>query len=80
MSRRRAAEPVAGGEPVADGTRVGGLASGRVRKCCGHRKVWARLRRERGVYTSRKRVLRLTREAGLLGPHGAGAQARRAAA
>jgi hypothetical protein len=30
----------------------------------GHRKVWARLRRERGVGTSRKRVLRLTREAG----------------
>jgi putative transposase len=34
----------------------------------GHRKVWARLRRERGVLTSRKRVLRLTREAGLLAP------------
>jgi hypothetical protein len=34
----------------------------------GHRKVWARLRRERGVYTSRKRVLRLTRGAGLLAP------------
>jgi len=34
----------------------------------GHRKVWARLRRERGVHTSRKRVLRLTREAGLLAP------------
>jgi putative transposase len=33
----------------------------------GHRKVWARLRR-RGVRTSRKRVLRLTREAGLLAP------------
>ena len=33
----------------------------------GHRKVWARLRR-RGVGTSRKRVLRLTREAGLLAP------------
>jgi len=33
----------------------------------GHRKVWARLRR-RGVCTSRKRVLRLTREAGLLAP------------
>jgi len=31
----------------------------------GHRKVWARLAR-RGVCTSRKRVLRLTREAGLL--------------
>ncbi len=35
----------------------------------GHRKVWARLRR-RGVRTSRKRVLRLTREAGLLAPTG----------
>ena len=33
----------------------------------GHRKVWARLRR-RGVRTSHKRVLRLTREAGLLAP------------
>ena len=33
----------------------------------GHRKVWARLRRH-GVSTSRKRVLRLTREAGLLAP------------
>lgn len=33
----------------------------------GHRKVWARLRR-RGVYTARKRVLRLTREAGLMAP------------
>jgi putative transposase len=33
----------------------------------GHRKLWARLRR-RGVCTSRKRVLRLTREAGLLAP------------
>jgi hypothetical protein len=33
----------------------------------GHRKVWARLAR-RGVCTSRKRVLRLTREAGLLAP------------
>ena len=33
----------------------------------GHRKVWARLRL-RGVGTSRKRVLRLTREAGLLAP------------
>ena len=31
----------------------------------GHRKVWARLRRERGVCSSRKRVLRLTRGAGL---------------
>jgi len=35
----------------------------------GHRKVWARLRR-RSVHTSRKRVLRLTREAGLLAPTG----------
>lgn len=34
----------------------------------GHRKVWARLRRRRGIRTSRKRVLRLTREAGLLAP------------
>lgn len=34
----------------------------------GHRKLWARLRRERGVRTSRKRVLRLTRQAGLLAP------------
>ena len=33
----------------------------------GHRKLWARLRR-RGVCTSRKRVLRLCREAGLLAP------------
>jgi len=33
----------------------------------GHRKLWARLRR-RGVGTSRKRVLRLCREAGLLAP------------
>lgn len=33
----------------------------------GHRKVWARLGR-RGVHTSRKRVLRLTRGAGLLAP------------
>jgi putative transposase len=33
----------------------------------GHRKVWARLRRQR-IRTSRKRVLRLTREAGLLAP------------
>src|SRR5207244_6341347 len=35
----------------------------------GHRKVWARLRRK-GVRTSGKRVLRLTREAGLLAPTG----------
>ena len=34
----------------------------------GHRKVWARLRLKRGIRTSRKRVLRLTREAGLLAP------------
>jgi transposase InsO family protein len=33
----------------------------------GHRKAWARLRRQ-GVCTSRKRVLRLMREAGLLAP------------
>jgi transposase InsO family protein len=33
----------------------------------GHRKVWARLWRTRGVHASRKRVL-LTREAGLLAP------------
>jgi putative transposase len=33
----------------------------------GHRKIWARLRR-RGVFSSRKRVLRLMREAGLLAP------------
>jgi putative transposase len=33
----------------------------------GHRKVWARLRRQ-SVCTSRKRVLRLMREAGLLAP------------
>ncbi len=33
----------------------------------GHRKVWARLRR-RGVGASRKRILRLTRDAGLLAP------------
>jgi len=32
----------------------------------GHRKLWARLRR-RGVWTSRKRVLRLTREAAAAG-------------
>jgi len=46
----------------------------------GHRKVWARLRRERGIRTSRKRMLRLTREAGLLAPNPAGAQALPAAA
>ena len=34
----------------------------------GHRKVWARLRRQHRIHTSRKRVLRLTREAGLLAP------------
>jgi hypothetical protein len=41
--------------------------------------VWARLRRERGVYTSCKRLLRLTC-AGVAGPDRAGAHARRAAA
>jgi hypothetical protein len=45
----------------------------------GNRKVWARLRR-RGVRTSRKRVLRLTREAGLLAPHAEGEKARSAIA
>jgi hypothetical protein len=44
----------------------------------GHRKVWARLRR-RGVCTSRKRVLRLTKEAGPAHAGGKGAQARPAA-
>lgn len=34
----------------------------------GHRKVTARLRRERGICVGRKRVLRLMREAGLLAP------------
>jgi putative transposase len=34
----------------------------------GHRRVWARLRRRRGIRTGRKRLLRLTREAGLLAP------------
>ncbi len=34
----------------------------------GHRKVWARLRRAEGLAVSRKRVLRLMREAGLLAP------------
>lgn len=34
----------------------------------GHRKVTARLRRERGIRVGRKRVLRLMREAGLLAP------------
>jgi putative transposase len=38
----------------------------------GHRKVWARLRHA-GVRTSRRRVLRLMREAGLLAPSRAGA-------
>jgi hypothetical protein len=33
----------------------------------GHKKICARLR-QRGIHTSRKRVLRLTREAGLLAP------------
>jgi putative transposase len=35
----------------------------------GHRKVWARLRFRDGVRVSRKRVLRLMREAKLLSPH-----------
>ena len=34
----------------------------------GHRKIAARLRRERGVCTARKRVLRLMREDGVLAP------------
>ena len=35
----------------------------------GHRKVWARLRFQKGIRTSRKRVLRLMRENNLLSPH-----------
>jgi len=35
----------------------------------GHRKVWARLRVQRGVRVSRKRVLRVMRENQLLSPH-----------
>lgn len=35
----------------------------------GHRKVWARLRVQRGIRVSRKRVLRLMRENNLLSPH-----------
>lgn len=35
----------------------------------GHRKVWARLRFVRGIPVSRKRVLRIMREANLLSPH-----------
>ncbi len=35
----------------------------------GHRKVWARLRFRRGIPVSRKRVLRIMREANLLSPH-----------
>ena len=38
----------------------------------GHRKVWARLRHA-GVRTSKRRVLRLTREHGLLAPSRVGA-------
>jgi transposase InsO family protein len=38
----------------------------------GHRKVWARLR-HRGVRSSRRRVLRLMREQGLLAPSRTGA-------
>jgi transposase InsO family protein len=34
----------------------------------GHRKVWARLRREKGVVAGRNRVLRFMREEGLLSP------------
>jgi transposase InsO family protein len=34
----------------------------------GHRKVWARLRHQKGVRTSKARVLRLMREANLLAP------------
>jgi hypothetical protein len=34
----------------------------------GHRKVWARLRCERDVRTSRPRVLRLMREHALMAP------------
>lgn len=34
----------------------------------GHRKVWARLRRDKGIFASRKRVLRVMRENGLLAP------------
>jgi len=45
----------------------------------GHRKVWARLRR-RGVRASRKRVLRLTRESGLLAPTAKVTKARRSPA
>lgn len=36
-----------------------------------HRKVWARLR-HRGIRAGKLRVLRLTREVGLLAPHHAG--------
>jgi transposase InsO family protein len=35
----------------------------------GHRKVWARLKVQKGVRTSRKRVLRIMRENKLLSPH-----------
>ena len=35
----------------------------------GHRKVWARLRFRQGIPVSRKRVLRIMREANLLSPH-----------
>ena len=34
----------------------------------GHRKIWARLRAQKGVRTSMRRVLRVMREAGLLSP------------
>ena len=45
----------------------------------GHKKITARLRL-RGICTSRKRVLRLMREAGLLAPDAAGPQALQAPA
>ena len=35
----------------------------------GHRKVWARLRRDHNIYVGRNRVLKLMREARLLSPH-----------
>lgn len=35
----------------------------------GHRKAWARLRYGRSIMVSRKRVLRIMREANLLSPH-----------
>uniref|UniRef100_UPI0018C99083 IS3 family transposase n=1 Tax=Thioalkalivibrio sp. ALgr3 TaxID=1239292 RepID=UPI0018C99083 len=35
----------------------------------GHRKVWAKLRQLQGIYTSRKRLLRVMREHELLAPY-----------